>query len=361
MKSVYKCSRCETIPSLDEEARYLFIAPAEAASGANIQKIASSLDLSCEPVGSNLLCIELPLERRAEFGEACTRELLQNELQDARAMLVRGQSKFDAQELLTARGLSEYAALLQNSFLLDILSENRLTTLFHPIVHCNDPSSVFANECLLRAINRDGVMLPPTRLFRIAKEAGLLFQLDRAARLTALAVAAEHQVNTSIFINFIPTAIYRPEFCLRTTFAAAQEHGLDPKRIVFEVVESEAVTDIEHLRRILNEYRAQGFRVALDDLGAGFSSLNMLHELRPDIVKLDMELVRGIDKDPYKASICRTLLQLANDLGIASVAEGVETVGEWEVLRDAGATYLQGFLFAKPSAPPATPVVPTRA
>lgn len=353
------CSRCEQVPVLDGDAIYFYVGPPEAATAANLRRITREQGLEFSESGDGLICIELPVEKRATFADACRQQLLSNELMDTRALLTTRREGWSASEILAARPLTEYVALLQHGFLLSILRENRLTTIFHPIVYCDDPATVFANECLLRAIGEDGGLMPPSRIFSIARDAQLLFQLDRAARLTALSAAAEHGVSSNIFINFVPTAIYRPEFCLRTTFAAAKEYGLDPAKIVFEVVESESVKDIHHLRKILNEYRAHGFRVALDDLGAGFSSLNMLHELRPDIVKLDMDLVRGIDKDPYKASICSTLLKLASDLGIQSVAEGVETVGEWEVLKQAGATFVQGFLFAKPGAPPPVPVMPT--
>lgn len=156
----------------------------------------------------------------------------------------------------------------------------------------------------------------------------------------------------------MPTTIYRPEFCLRTTFAAVNEYQLRTDQIVFEVVESESIHDVKHLNHILNYYRENGFRVALDDLGAGYSSLNLLHALRPDFVKLDMDLVRNIDQDPYKALVCRALLDLANDLGIPSIAEGVETVGEWQCIKEFGATYIQGYLFAKPGQEPPVPKVP---
>jgi EAL domain-containing protein (putative c-di-GMP-specific phosphodiesterase class I) len=98
--------------------------------------------------------------------------------------------------------------------------------------------------------------------------------------------------------------------------------------------------------------------VALDDLGAGFSSLNLLTELRPDFVKMDMHLIRGVDQNDYKARILGSLIDLAHKLEIPVVAEGVETVAEWQWLRAAGADLVQGYLFAKPGAEPPLPVVP---
>jgi EAL domain-containing protein (putative c-di-GMP-specific phosphodiesterase class I) len=106
-----------------------------------------------------------------------------------------------------------------------------------------------------------------------------------------------------------------------------------------------------HLRGLLATYRDAGFRIALDDVGAGYSSLNRLHQLRPDFIKLDMDLVRGVDRDPYKALIARKTIEIASELGITTIAEGVETPGELEWARTTGAAFVQGFATGRPSEP----------
>jgi EAL domain-containing protein (putative c-di-GMP-specific phosphodiesterase class I) len=125
--------------------------------------------------------------------------------------------------------------------------------------------------------------------------------------------------------------------------------------VVFEVVESEDVPDTAHLLAILEEYRGAGFAVALDDVGAGYSSLNLLAKLKPDYLKIDMGLIRGVDRDAYKAQVAGKVLEMARALGVLTVVEGVETAGErdWAVAH--GADFLQGYLFAKPSAEPPLP------
>ena len=105
-------------------------------------------------------------------------------------------------------------------------------------------------------------------------------------------------------------------------------------------------------------YRGAGFRVALDDLGSGYGSLNLLSQLKPDFVKLDMKLIRDVDRDPYKAEITRKLLEMARGLGVATIVEGIETQGEWEWAHENGADYAQGYLFARPASPPPRPRVP---
>ena len=135
---------------------------------------------------------------------------------------------------------------------------------------------------------------------------------------------------------------------------AVHETGLQPGKIVFEIIESDRHPDIAHLRRITDFYRAAGFGIALDDMGAGYSSLNLIHQLRPDFIKMDMDLIRGVHEDPYKAMIARKLLEIAQELGIETVAEGVECLEELDWVRAHGATYVQGYLVAKPAAVPVT-------
>jgi EAL domain-containing protein (putative c-di-GMP-specific phosphodiesterase class I) len=178
--------------------------------------------------------------------------------------------------------------------------------------------------------------------------------------MTAIRSAASGLVpdRARLFVNFNPSSIYTPLFCLRSTFEAVESAGLNPARVVFEVVESEDVRDTEHLLGILGVYRKAGFAVALDDVGAGYSSLNLLARLRPDYVKLDMGLTRGVDTDPYKAQVVGKLLEMARGLGVLTVVEGVETVGEWEWARAHQADYVQGYLFARPANPAPLPIAP---
>lgn len=115
------------------------------------------------------------------------------------------------------------------------------------------------------------------------------------------------------------------------------------------------MAEVSHLRRILDYYRTRGFRVALDDMGAGYNSLLSLNELRPDFVKVDIELIRGVDADPFKARIAANMLELANRLEIPSIVEGIENAGEYRWVRDHGASYAQGFFFARPASVPPVP------
>jgi EAL domain-containing protein (putative c-di-GMP-specific phosphodiesterase class I) len=255
--------------------------------------------------------------------------------------------------------LRQFLTMAQSGWLLDMLAERRITSYFQPIVHAQDTRRIYAHEALVRGLEPDGTLVPPGRMMGVARDAELLFQLDLAARLSAIREAVRHGLDVPVFINFTPSAIYDPAFCLRSTVAAIREAGIPSEHVVFEVIESDHAADASHLRSIIDYYRQAGFRVALDDLGAGHSSLNLLHQLRPDIVKLDMELVRHIHEDPYKASITQKLLEIAQKLGIRTVAEGIETPEELRWVRAHGVDYVQGYLVSRPQSPPvrATPAL----
>jgi EAL domain-containing protein (putative c-di-GMP-specific phosphodiesterase class I) len=257
--------------------------------------------------------------------------------------------------------LTRFIGMVHSGWLLDLLHEGRVTSHFQPIVHAADPTRPFAHEALLRGLDGAGALVPPHRLFGAARDAGLLFQLDLLARRTAIRDAARHDLAGCLFINFNPTAIYDPTFCLRTTVAAIDAAGFARDRIVFEVTESDRAQDAGHLLRILTFYRGAGFQVALDDFGAGYSSLNLLHQLRPDFLKLDIELIRGVHADPYKALIARKILETARELGLQTVAEGIETPEELAWVQAHGADFLQGYLLGRPASVPLLGAMPVSA
>ncbi len=292
-------------------------------------------------------------ERESEpIAEALEQALSQIERDDTRALLCAEGVAPSPTDLARVEPLSRLVMRVRSGWLLGVLADERLVTHFQPIVHAASPDAVYGHEALLRGESPTGDLIPPGRLFETARGAGLLFQLDLAARRAAIAGAARHGLPGALFVNFAPTAIYDPASCLRTTVAAIDAAGIAREQVVFEIVETERAHDPTHLRRILDYYRGAGFRVALDDVGSGYSSLNLIHLLRPDILKLDMELVRNVHADPYKARIAANLLDVANALGIEALAEGIETEEELAWVQAHGATYAQGYLIARPSAAP---------
>lgn len=220
-----------------------------------------------------------------------------------------------------------------------------ITMAFQPIVDIKT-GTVFAQEALVRGAAGEGA---GTVLSRVSADNRYAF--DQLCRTTAIELASGLGFaadNESLSINFLPNAVYEPRACIRVTLAAAMRTGFPVDRIIFEFTENEAI-ETGHLLNILRAYRAMGFRTAIDDFGAGFAGLGLLTKFQPDIVKLDMDLVRGIDQDGVKQVVVRNTLQMLRDLGIRPVCEGVETLGEYAVLADLGVELMQGYLFAKPA------------
>jgi len=282
------------------------------------------------------------------------KDLKPTELDDVRALFQPDGQILQWQNFFEIDSLRVFTAKAQSGWLLEMLGEKRLDTWFQPIVECADPAKIFAYECLMRGEGK-GKLVFPNRILDVAKGAGLLFQLDRAARVTSIHNAAKFGLETKVFINFTPTAIYDPINCLQTTVKAVDASHLKREQVVFEVIESEDVGDPNFLKDILDFYREQGFGVALDDIGSGYSSLNLLSRIRPDYMKLDRELLSGVHADVFKASIAGKILEVARELEIPTIAEGVETIDEFLWLRDRGADYVQGYLFARPATPPPVP------
>jgi EAL domain-containing protein (putative c-di-GMP-specific phosphodiesterase class I) len=217
-----------------------------------------------------------------------------------------------------------------------------ISMAFQPIVDL-DRGAVFAHEALVRGPNGE----PAASIFAKVDESNL-YRFDQACRVKAIEMAARLGLDVFLSINFMPNAVYRAETCIQTTLQAAAEHGFPVDRIIFEITEADRVADKAHLRNIVEYYKKRGFQTAIDDFGAGYAGLNLLAEFVPDLVKLDMELVRAIDADRTRQAIVRHMIGLCSDLGVRVVAEGIETREELQVLRDLGVSLFQGYLLARP-------------
>ncbi len=171
---------------------------------------------------------------------------------------------------------------------------------------------------------------------------------DSACRTRAIEVAASIGINTYLNLNFLPSAVLNEELGLSATVQAARNFGFPLDRIIVEATEVEAIADPTHFAQVVGEYRRAGMQFAIDDFGAGYSGLSLLADFQPDIVKLDMSLVRGIQRHGPRQAIVRAIYQVCIDLGIDFVVEGVETVEEYAWFRNLGIHLYQGYLFAKP-------------
>lgn len=220
------------------------------------------------------------------------------------------------------------------------------TMALQPIVDIQS-NRPFAYEALVRGINGEGA---GQVLAKVNDENR--YRFDQACRVKAIERASVLRLqdipDCLLSINFMPNAVYRPETCIRATLEASREFNFPTNRLMFEVTEGEKVSDPGHLVGIFHEYRRQGFTTAIDDFGAGYAGLNLLAEFQPHVLKLDMELIRGIAGNKARQAIVAGVMEVARRLDITIIAEGVETADERDCLETFGVRYMQGYLFARP-------------
>ena len=220
------------------------------------------------------------------------------------------------------------------------------TMAFHPIVDL-DRGVVWGYEALVR-----GTQGQPAGQILSQVDESRQYKFDQACRVKAIELAGRlfpRTDETRLSINFMPNAVYEPAACIRTSLETARRVGFDTRRIMFEFTENERMVDTKHVARIIAEYKRLGFITAIDDFGAGHAGLNLLADLQTDLIKIDMEIIRGVTDSAARQAIIAGILVMARALDITIIAEGIETEAELATLRDAGINLFQGFLFAKPA------------
>lgn len=216
------------------------------------------------------------------------------------------------------------------------------TMAFQPIVDL-EQRDVFAYEALVRGLNGEsaGEILSKVN-------DGNRYRFDQSCRVKAVKLASELGIKSKLSINFLPNAIYKPESCIRTTIAACETYEFPVENIIFEVTEVERIDDKAHLQNIFEHYHKCGFMTAIDDFGSGYAGLGLLADFSPHLIKLDMDLIRDIDKNPSKQAIIGGVLNTCESMQVDVIAEGVETEAELNHLHGIGVRKFQGYLFAKP-------------
>lgn len=212
---------------------------------------------------------------------------------------------------------------------------------YQPIVRAVD-CTVFAYEALIRS--RDPRLPGPDGLLAAAERLGQLDRLGRRSREVALRNRPDH---VALFVNLHPQDLLD-----ESLFATDTPLARTADTVILELTERAALDHIPDLRQRVANLRKLGYRIALDDLGAGYAGLTAFAALEPEIVKLDMALVRGIDGSPVRRRLVASMIEVCRDLGGLVVAEGIETEQERAVLRELGCDLLQGYLLGRPSGPP---------
>jgi EAL domain-containing protein (putative c-di-GMP-specific phosphodiesterase class I) len=216
---------------------------------------------------------------------------------------------------------------------------------FQPIVDLG-AQRIWGYEALVRGVNGESA-------YSILSQVNdnIRYRFDQASRVMAIETAGALFAGRDLrlSINFMPNAVYEPSACIRKSLAAAKRAQFPHKNLMFEFTENEKMNDPGHVQRIVDAYRKLGFWTALDDFGAGHAGLGLLARLQPDLIKVDMELLRDIHVSPPKQAIIAGIVGIARTLNIKILAEGVENEQELTVLRAAGISLFQGYYFAKPA------------
>jgi EAL domain-containing protein (putative c-di-GMP-specific phosphodiesterase class I) len=222
-------------------------------------------------------------------------------------------------------------------------ADPKFSFAFQPIVDANT-RQVLSYEALIRGPDNK-----PAHQILAQVSPDRMFAFDQRARVAAIDLAMRLRLNCDLNLNFLPRSVDSSPESILTTLEAADRANLPIKRIVLEVVEGEIIHDHSRFNMLINNYRGLGLKVAIDDFGSGYSGLNLLADFQPDQVKLDMQLIRGIERHGPRQSIVRAIHGICIELGIDVIAEGVETKEEYGWLTSQGLHLFQGYLFAKPA------------
>jgi len=250
--------------------------------------------------------------------------------------------------LLHLEELDQVLARMQTRWFVKLLAADAVSVEFQSLISVATGSCV-ACECLVRG-NREGTPIGAEGLLSAARILGMSHELDHAAWRAALRKGARLAQNgLTLFLNFTPSSVYNQKFDIKKTKAMCRDMGVDISQLVFEVTEAEKVNDFDFLKSVMQEYRAEGAKIALDDLGSGYSSILRLADLQPDYVKLDQRLVHGAYGENVRSVLLKAVTEAAHKLNILVVAEGIETEDDLKFCVEIGADLVQGYFLARPA------------
>ena len=228
----------------------------------------------------------------------------------------------------------------------NILEQSAIRIVFQPVVSLTN-AEIIGYEALSRG-PKDSMLERPDALFATAAKYDLVWELEYLCRRTTLEKAKDLAPSKMVFINVDPKIINDPRFQKGQTQDMLRQFQANTGNIIFEITEKTAIDDYKGFCRILDNYTSQGYKIAIDDTGSGYSGLRTLAEIRPNFIKVDMELVRDIDKDNLKQAMLKALYDFSVSTNSKIIAEGIETQGELATLISIGIPYGQGFFLQKP-------------
>lgn len=232
----------------------------------------------------------------------------------------------------------------------NILNNKEIKTVFQPIISLKD-GNILGHEALSR-ITSDSIIKNPEMLFTIAEKHKYLWDLELLCRTTAFEAAFKFMIppySKKLFINVNPNTMQDETFHEGFTKNFLSKYRITPNNIIFEITERNAIDDMNSFRSVINHYKNQSYKIAIDDVGSGYSGLNLISDVNPNYIKLDMKLIRDIDKDSLKYALVKGMVELSKVSNIFLIAEGIETYEELDTLIDLGVQYGQGYFIQKPN------------
>jgi len=228
-----------------------------------------------------------------------------------------------------------------------ILKFKDIKAVFQPIVSLLD-GEIFGYEALSRG-PQGSILEQPNALFPAAEQFNKVWELEFLCRSKAFARANELPKDKMLFVNVDPKIMNDPRFQKGVTLDMLAHYKIDAGNIIFEITEKNSIEDYKSFRKVLDNYTSQGYKIAIDDMGSGYSGLKLLAETRPQFIKIDMDLIRNIDKDALKQGLIKAFYEFSVVANIKMIAEGIETIDELHTLISIGIPYGQGYLLQRPA------------
>lgn len=231
--------------------------------------------------------------------------------------------------------------------LIRIINNNLLRTVYQPIVSLQT-GEVIGYEALTRG-PADSKYANPEVLFDAAKNHELLWELEILCRANAIRTFSAFESDKLLFINVDPEVIRDEHFIKGFTKDLLAEHNVSPQSLILEITEKTSIDDYANFNEVINYYKSQGYKIAIDDVGTGYSGLSTIAKTRPYYIKMDMGLISNITRDHYKKAIVKSFVEFANTTNTKIIAEGIEDICDLHTLIEIGVHYGQGYLINRPS------------
>ncbi|MEL7657289.1 MAG: EAL domain-containing protein, partial [Bacillota bacterium] len=230
-----------------------------------------------------------------------------------------------------------------------IIRSRAIKTVFQPIISLRD-GEVLGHEALSRITCETEINNMET-LFVLAGKYNCLWELEQLCRTKAFEAAFRFMIppySKKLFINVNPNVLHDETFQKGLTKEYLNQYQISPGNIIFEITERNIITDIRGFIATVDHYKSQDYKIAIDDAGAGYSGLNLISDVNPNYIKLDMKLIRHVHTDSLKAALVKGMVELSKISNIFLIAEGIETEEELETLINLGVQYGQGYLIQRP-------------